>query len=470
MKAFFAIMKQTMRSATRSKVFHVLFALIILAVFFLPMTVSGDGTAKGLVQISLIYSLNVVVALISTTTLWLACSLLSREIEAYNMHMVVCKPCPRWLIWLGKWAGVFLMHLVILLISCMIIYFLILWRVSRTKFSAQERQRLKMETLVGRRTFYPEPINLGQRIEQEYQRRLESGSIAGQHNAQAVKAEIRRTLIAQEGEVKPGDQKTWVYRNVKTSSPDDVLYLRYRMYSGDTSDTNQMLIPCFWGFLIPAEKGKTNEPFAMMNLRIPGGTYQEIPVAAAQVVDRELDHQVVVRFINLPQEFWGQGQAASAVFQAKDRPVILCKVTGFLNNYLRSLVLAIFQIAFLAALGCTVGAAFSTPVAAFAAIAYLVIGLSVQAAVSAPLRNADGSFQYKGITDKAVHKFAQLVSVIVVSVDDLDATSDLTKGNLVEFRRIGGAFLSLVLIRTGIISGIGIWILTRRELGTVIKR
>ncbi|MFA6930200.1 MAG: hypothetical protein WCT05_07725, partial [Lentisphaeria bacterium] len=184
----------------------------------------------------------------------------------------------------------------------------------------------------------------------------------------------------------------------------------------------------------------------------------------------ELDHQVVVRFINLPQEFWGQGQAASAVFQAKDRPVILCKVTGFLNNYLRSLVLAIFQIAFLAALGCTVGAAFSTPVAAFAAIAYLVIGLSVQAAVSAPLRNADGSFQYKGITDKAVHKFAQLVSVIVVSVDDLDATSDLTKGNLVEFRRIGGAFLSLVLIRTGIISGIGIWILTRRELGTVIKR
>ena len=71
-----------MRSATRSKVFHILFALIILAVFLLPMTVSGDGTAIGLVQISLTYSLNVVVALISTTTLWLACSLLSREIEA----------------------------------------------------------------------------------------------------------------------------------------------------------------------------------------------------------------------------------------------------------------------------------------------------------------------------------------------------------------------------------------------------
>ena len=208
----------------------------------------------------------------------------------------------------------------------------------------------------------------------------------------------------------------------------------------------------------------------MMNMRIPGGTFQEIPIPAAQVVDPDLEHQVVVRFVNLPPEFWGQGQAASAVFQAKDRPVILCKVTGFLSNYLRSLILAIFQIAFLAALGCTVGAAFSTPVAAFAAISYLVIGLSVQAAVSAPLQNEDGSYQYKGIVDKTAHKFARLISVAVVSVDDLDATSDLIKGNLVEFRRIGWAFLNLVLIRTGIISGIGIWILTRRELGTVIKR
>jgi len=145
-------------------------------------------------------------------------------------------------------------------------------------------------------------------------------------------------------------------------------------------------------------------------------------------------------------------------------------VTGFLSNYLRSMVLAIFQIAFLAALGCTVGAAFSTPVAAFAAISYLVIGLSVQAAISAPLQNEDGSYQYKGFADKTAHKFAQVVSVLVVSVDDLDATSDLIKGNLVEYRRLGTAFLNLVLIRTGLISAVGIWILSRRELGTVIKR
>jgi len=45
--------------------------LAMLAVVLLPVTLAGDGTARGQVQISLTYSLGVVVALISTTTLWL---------------------------------------------------------------------------------------------------------------------------------------------------------------------------------------------------------------------------------------------------------------------------------------------------------------------------------------------------------------------------------------------------------------
>ncbi len=470
MQAFFAIMLQTIRSAVRSKVFHILFLAILLAVFLLPTTVSGDGTAAGLVQISLTYSLNVVVALISITTLWLACSLLSREIEAYNIHLVVSKPCPRWLVWWGKWAGVFVMHAVILLISAAIVFLLINWRLQRGNFSEPELARLRLETMVGRRAFLPDRPNFALEVENEYRRRLAAGELDAGHNVSSIKSEIRRGVIAKEGEVKPGDMKTWTYQNVRVKDEDDLLYIRYRMYSGETSDTNQKIIPCLWGFLLPAEKTEVSAPFAMQEFRVAGGSFQEMPVRSAALIDKEQNNQVVVRFLNLPQEMWGGVEAASAVFQATDRPIILCRVTGFLNNYARSMILALFQIAFLAALGCTVGSAFSTPVAAFAAISYLVIGMSVQAAISAPLRNEDGSYNYKNLLEKSAHKFAQVVKVLVVSVDDLDSTSDLAKGNLVEYRRIGRAFLNLIVIRTGIIAGLGIWILTKRELGTVIKR
>ena len=45
MKSFWAIVKQTIRSAVRTKVFHVLFVFLVAAVFFLPLTVSGDVKA-----------------------------------------------------------------------------------------------------------------------------------------------------------------------------------------------------------------------------------------------------------------------------------------------------------------------------------------------------------------------------------------------------------------------------------------
>ena len=158
------------------------------------------------------------------------------------------------------------------------------------------------------------------------------------------------------------------------------------------------------------------------------------------------------------------------MFQQSDGPVLMVKVASFFSNYCRAIVLALLQIAFLAALGCMVSAAFSTPVAAFVAVAYLVIGLSVHAAIDAPLQNDDGSYQYKNVAEKAAHYMARCVGHIVVSVDDLDATSDLARGRLVENARLVNAVFSLFLIRTGLMVALGIWILQKRELGTVIRK
>jgi ABC-type transport system involved in multi-copper enzyme maturation permease subunit len=465
-KAFLAIVTQTMRSAIRSKIFHVLFALIILAMFLLPVTVSGDGTAVGLVQISLTYSLGVVVTLISTTTLWLACSQLSREIEAYNIHLVVSKPCPRWKVWLGKWFGIFIMHAVILVVSATVIFALIAWRVNRGNFSTAELARLDKEIRVGRRGFFPQIPEYDRQADAEYERR--QGEFDANHDVAATKAEIKRQIIAKAGEVPPGAAKVWLFKNVAVKSPDDPLFLRYRVYSGSTSSTNQKQMPCIWGLRDPAAPPSVADPFVNLSLNVMGGTFQEMPLNAKSI--DELDNSVTVRYINPPQEYWQGVEATSAVFQPSDGPVILVAVSSFGNNYARAMLLALLQLAFLAALGCTVSAAFSTPVAAFVAVAYLVIGLSIQAAITAPLTNDDGSYRYKNVAEMAAHKFAQGLSHVIVSVDDLDATSDLIRGRLIENRRLLLTFASLFCLRTGLIAAIGVWIFTRRELGAVIRK
>ena len=149
MKSFLAIFKQTIRSAMRSKVFHVLFALILLCVIGLPLTIKGDNTASGLVQVSLTYSLNLVIALISASTLWLGCSQLATEIEGYQIHLVTTKPCRRWVVWAGKTLGVFLMHAVLLVVSMFIIYALTLYRLNAAQrsglFTEQDMEKLRQD-------------------------------------------------------------------------------------------------------------------------------------------------------------------------------------------------------------------------------------------------------------------------------------------------------------------------------------
>lgn len=465
MKAFAAIVKQTIRSAVRSHVFHVLGGLILLAVFLLPVTVSGDGTAMGQLQISLTYSLGVVVALISTTTLWLSCALLSKEIENYNLHMVTTKPCPRWLIWLAKWFGVFFMHIVILCISGAIILGLVLLKVRRGSFSEAELQRLHSEVMVGRRVFAPEYPDFDRLTEEEYKKRLPD--LDKDHNPKTVRNEIKRQLIAKSGEVKPGRQKLWVFRHVTVKDPKEPLFFRYRCYAGSTSPSSQKEMPSYLIFKDP-NSGPEDRYFPFQRKAFTG-VFHEVPIDPAFVGE---DGTLVVGYVNPPADApeWGKVKPEAAMFQIADGPTMLVRVTGFSANYVRAILLAVFQIGFLAALGCMVGAAFSTPVAAFVAISYLVIGMTVRAAANAPLRDEFGKIVYKNTTEKVIHHFVQTVGFAVVSVDDLDATSDLARGRLIEWSRIGSNLTWLIIIRGGLIAAVGMFVLTRRELGVVIRR
>ena len=499
MKPFLAIVMQTMRSAIRSKVFHVLAVLIILAVFLLPLTVSGDGTAVSLVQISITYSLGIVVALVSMTTLWLACSQLSSEIERYSIHLVVAKPCPRWILWCGKWFGIFGMHAIILIVSAIIIFSLIQFRVGIGNFTKTEISKLDKEIRVGRRAYFPEPEPYKEMVEKEYQRRVTAGELKEGHDVKTTKDMLYYQIKQQSCEIKPGFAKQWTFKNVRTKS--DTLFLNFRVFSGSTSSTNQTILSYIWLLKDPLAPAAVADPYIPLEFeekdkdgnviarKIPsgkGGTFQELPVDA-RFIDNNNNNTITLRYLNPPKEINSPVDPPINILQANDGPLFLVAETSFLSNYCRAIFQALLQLAFLTALGCTVSAAFSTPVAAFVAVTYLLIGLSVQAALDAPLRNEDGSYKYKNLWEHSLHVMAKGVSYTVVSVDDFDATADLAQGRLVYNKRIRKVFstmssvfeskpvifissLAILVLRWAIIIGLGIWILNRRELGAVIRK
>ncbi|MCK5802896.1 MAG: ABC transporter permease [Lentisphaeria bacterium] len=474
MKPFRAIVIQTVRSAVRSHVFHVLFAFIAIAMFGLPLMVSGDGTAQGLVQIALTYSLGVIMALVSATTVWLACSQLPREVENYTIHMVATKPCPRFSIWLGKWFGVFLMNTLIFLVSAGTIYGLVFARLAWAKYkgrvSEQDMVQLHNEVLVGRRAFQSEEPPFIQLTEAEYEKRLQEGKLDKEHNKGFVLSEIYRQLKNKSASVPPGTSKRWVFKNVSVDSVDEMVFLRYRHYRESTSRSSQRVLRGIWSIRNPEQSTKDRESLDHFPLQVLTGGYHELPIPGKYVNG---DGVLVVEYANPPSEVQGtKGEAEknNVIFQLGDGPDLLVRESGFLSNYIRTMILCVFQIAFLAALGCTVGSAFSTPVAAFVAVAYLTIGMSVQAAIDAPLKDDMGRYEYKGVFDHGAHLVARTIGKAVVSIDELNTTSDLARGRLVEISRIGGSLVRLIFIRGGLMAALGMWILTRRELGAVIRR
>ena len=81
MKRILAIAGLTWKSAFRYRLFWILAALLAAAVVGLPLMLKDDGTAKGLTQILLTYTLSAVATLLGIATLWLSCGTLARDVE-----------------------------------------------------------------------------------------------------------------------------------------------------------------------------------------------------------------------------------------------------------------------------------------------------------------------------------------------------------------------------------------------------
>lgn len=155
MTSFLAIVKLTCRSAMRSNVFRFLLFLLIVCVILVPNTIKGDGTAYGYIQVMLEYSTGIVALILSTSIIWLSCSEFCTDMENGQIHMIFVKPVSRITVWFGKFTGVFLIHLVLLIIASVFIYAFVIFQYNRQKFTPEERAKMENEVFAGRRSYLP---------------------------------------------------------------------------------------------------------------------------------------------------------------------------------------------------------------------------------------------------------------------------------------------------------------------------
>ncbi len=474
MKAFGGIVKLTIRHALRSRVFLLLLALLLLAIAVIPGTVDSSGAAD-FIKVMLFYGLWSVSAILILSSVWLGCFIMTSDLEKNLLHLVVVKPVRRSVIWMGKWTGVLLLHLLLLALAGGAVYGIVRYRVAGRDFSEKDRAMIRDEVLVGRRAFLPGKMDIdaqAQKMMEEKIRRLRAkGSPVDTTTPGALDTmykEIRTQAEALAGEVPYGARRSWVYEGIPLSMADRNLSLRYRCYVEQVSTDKQRMTRLLWEVGVPqitkeASAGKSSvfekdrPAYEMYLLRLSDRPVQLLTGQFHELLLRPEwklltpDGKIMVVVCNADPE------KKALYFQESDGPKLMVAACSFGENYLRALLMIAIGLLVSSGLGCAFGGMMSMPTAVFVSMSYFAAGWIAVFMT--------GRSYLSGLADDIGLIVGKIMLYAVVPMSTFDVTDFLSQGELIEWSRIGSTVFFALILRALPLFFLGIWVYGRRELG-----
>ncbi len=408
-----AISGLTCRLVIRSRLFACLFFLLLLGVVGLLLTIKGDGTPAGQVYVLLRYALAYIQGLLSVATLWTACALTAGEIEDRTLQMTLVRAVHRWQIWLGKWMGLLVVNAALLLWGSALIFGLVQWTL---------RDNLECEQLLAVRR---EAVRLGEEA-----------------------ASLR--VVA------PGERTEWRFRvlgrSVSTAAPT----LEYVWQSSDPERLK--LTEGRWEFR--AEGGM---PISVTVTNFTGRRgWVRAPVGMTAGAS-----EMTVAFENNNRR-----HPVTFVFTPENQPVLLMPAGTLTGNLGRAIFVLWARLAFLAALGITVGCLLSTPVAAFVSFSCVVV-LAFSGYIRSVVATGvfyvphEGGTPEMGPLDAGIHALFRAVEWVIRPLTGVDPLTLLAEGRQIA----GAAVVSAVFWQAAVYAAVlwlaGSWLFSRREIGAV---
>ncbi len=450
MQRLLAITGLTWKAAFRFRLFWVMAVLLIGSVVILPIVIKDDGTARGFTQILLTYTLSVVTALLGLSTLWLSCGTLARDIEENQMQMVCVKPIGRWQVWLGKWLGLVTLNAVLLAVSGICIFFLLKFRAAELP-SAQQRI-LREEIFVARGSLKEKQADLEAQVEQIYLRQTKDATVSNPAAAKAAKDIIREQL-----KVSPltlNTMRRWqidlaLRRNLLRDQP---LFVRVKFYAASTNQLGT--------YRTVLDVGAPDSPrHDRQYLSLSANTVHEIKI------EPNLWDEKGVLTVNLENR-----DGTVLLVPNEDGFEILYREGGFALNFIRALLIILFWLTLLAAIGLAAASLLSFPVAAFVSVSLMMVALS-----SGTLASVVESGTIMGTDEETGVSGRSMLDVVLVPlfkgmlelfklVEGFSPIDALSTGRSVDWGMVGLAFAQIVLLLGGVVAVFGIAMFTRREL------
>lgn len=448
MNRILAIASLTLRGAFRSRILVVLMILLAAAVIGLPLTVRGDGTPEGRVQILLSYTLGFAGFIASATALWSGCAAISAEVQDRQLQLVMTKPVRPIELWLGKWVGLMLLNALLIGFAGATTYGLLRWTMRPATQTPADAVKLREQILVARAQAYATVPDVDAAARTELDRRRSEGKLPADVDPATALEQIRKSLQIEACAVGPGMRRVREIDLPFVPGTDRPVFLQFRL-SKSTFDMEDMRLRWSAG---PSE----DRPLWQAE-----GTYRSDTPITLSMPASAFDGG---RRLVLSCENMDPGR--TTFFDPENGIEVLAFRGTFAGNYARALLVMLLRLAFLSALGLAAGAVFSFPVAAFVSVSTLLIvalsGYVVQEEVLGAMPSISSATASLG--GRAMRLFFLGLAKLTAPLQVSGTLDLLATGRLVTWTQVVTTLVSHVAISGGLLALLASGLFARREL------
>ncbi|MBL6763357.1 MAG: ABC transporter permease [Verrucomicrobiae bacterium] len=453
MKQIWAIARLTVKAAVRSRFVAVFLGLLVLGVVVLPVLIRHNGTAAMFTQVMVTYTLVMLTSLLVGVTIWMACGAIASEVSGCQMQVLTTKPIARWQIWLGKWLGLVLINGIFVLVVGVMIYGLLLW--GARGLSPEERDLLAKKLMVARGSVSEEKVDRTEAIERIFQERMNSER-ADEVDPTVLREQIKE-MVKTRDEVTPvGTRRRWELKFGDRTEylQDKALFIRVKMQAALYDPDNQV-------YTVRWVAGDADGG---------GGYYaREVEMIHNAYREIEIPGKAITKDGVLRLEAWNYSRGTLR-FPLTDQLEVLYPQGSFEVNYLRGLLVILFWLATVAAVGLAASAFLTLPVASFLTITILIVFMSggllttiVEQRTIGDIDDETGK-RTTAVIDPYILPIFKGLHKIVSLAQGASPISDLSVGRSVSWGTVGGAFLKQVFLLGGLMAVSGIYLFNRREL------
>lgn len=525
-----AVARTTLAEGLRAKIASGFALIILIAVPLFFLTAEGDGTVRGRVQMFVSYSLGFSGFMLSLLTIFFACRSLSVEISSRQIYAIATKPIPRWQILAGKWIGIMFFDMALLAVVVVAVGFGTRWVVAgfrdqlreelqtyanltpqqaaaaeasldnvsgigqdgmespvvgamasavgwttgqmadaliklpeRTRNNLRNDDRLRRQVLVARASLLPELPDLMEYVDRAYNKLLEDNRLPADWTEPEIRERLHAELLARSNTVYPGTVRPWDFKGPPPdkADPDFIMSVRFKFYvpkqlpavtlpTGDVLDEKTLFCKWLVGDLNAPDHYFVAAPF-------PTETYNEFEVPLNCVKE---DGTISVAMMN------DDPRGGEAVFDP-DGVQVYYKVGTYEMNLVATYLAILIPISCLASLGVCASTFLSFPVGSLIIITCFILSISMPFVAESFAATYEYAPPDAGLAFQ-VRRTAIDVVDWMIYIGDVDPVSKLIEGKAIGWDVLRENWWKHGLVKNGVIMLIGVIVLRRRELASVI--